>query len=306
MRDIESLKQRIEAAEKHNSSTELARSRESEALMDMWHKIRTRFTEQEDEIARYRVRLEEMSEKNAELGRMVDDLLETVEGNLNRSRDESVPRIANLAEELLSSEPSPFAMPEESEDRSEVDSFSEALMSVSDDGNEDSHTEPAPEPMPEPARVETAVPDPEIVRSVLDLIASDDNDRAASGDNMETPQAESDFVIGETLSDGIRDIISRVENMSSSVQAETLAASPAPAPTPEPEASAPEAPSVDDPDAQSDEFLSELLGALKSADAEPEPTPPSQQDDALDQELREIESLRNELSGLRDRLSTSG
>ncbi len=83
MRDIESLKHRIEAAEKHNSSTELARSRESEALMDMWHKIRTRFTEQEDEIGRYRVRLEEMSEKNSELGRMVDDLLGTVEANLD-------------------------------------------------------------------------------------------------------------------------------------------------------------------------------------------------------------------------------
>ena len=52
MRDIESLKQRIEAAEKHNASSELARNRESEALMDMWHQIRTRFTDQEDEIAR--------------------------------------------------------------------------------------------------------------------------------------------------------------------------------------------------------------------------------------------------------------
>lgn len=306
MRDIESLKQRIEAAEKHNSSSELARSRESEALMDMWHKIRTRFTEQEDEIARYRVRLEEMSEKNSDLGRMVDDLLATVEANLDRSRDESVPRIAGLAEELLASEPSSFALPEEIADQSEADSFSEALMSVSIDNNEEIHTERGPELTPEFARIENVVPDPEIVRSVLDLIAADDADIASSSDTREPAPEESRSAVNESLSDGIRDIISRVESMSSSVQ--DVDPDPAPAPAPAPaiatKASAPVTPPADDVDTQSDEFLSELLGALKSSDEEP--TPPSKQDDVLEQELREIESLRNELSGLRDRLSTGG
>ena len=136
MRDIESLKQRIEAAEKHNASSELARNRESEALMDMWHQIRTRFTDQKDEIASYRSRLEEMTQKNSELGRMVDELLETVEGNLDQARDETVPRIANLSEALLASESSPFASAEQhnhqinelDEKESEVSSFDEALM----------------------------------------------------------------------------------------------------------------------------------------------------------------------------------
>jgi hypothetical protein len=156
MRDIESLKQRIGAAEKHNASAELARNRESEALMEMWLQIRTRFTDQEDEIARFRTRLEEMTQKNSELGQLVDSLLATVEGNLGRSRDETVPRIANPAEELLASEPSPFAMAEQPADETteanaEPSSFDEALLAVSE-------PEDYPDPIQPPSREKVRFP----------------------------------------------------------------------------------------------------------------------------------------------------
>ena len=290
MRDIESLKQRIEAAEKHNASSELARNRESEALMDMWHQIRTRFTDQEDEIARYRSWLEEMTQKNLELGRMVDELLATVEGNLDRARDETVTRIANLAEALLASKPSPFASAEQhnhqinelDETESEVSSFNEALMAVSNIDDEDADIE-ADDTQPE-----RSVPDLEVVRSVLDLIAADDVTFDAPA---ESPAEEAELVVGETLSERIRDIISRVEDMSSSGSAPIIAVD-----------STLEADPSDNRDARPDEFLYELLGNLKSADEKAEPA--TRQDDALDQELREIESLHSELSGLRDRIST--
>ncbi len=70
-------------------------------------------------------------------------------------------------------------MPEEIDDRPEPDSFSDALMSVSDDSEDPGYTEPAPEP----ARVENVVPDAEIVRSVLDLIAAEDNDDLSTSDD---------------------------------------------------------------------------------------------------------------------------
>ena len=248
MCDIESLKQRIEAAEKHNASSELAHNRESEALMDMWHQIRTRFTDQEEEIARYRSRLEEMTRKNSELGRMVDELLETVEGNLDQARDETVPRIANLAEALLASEPSPFASAEQhnhqinelDETESEVSSIDEALMAVFNIDDEDADIE-ADDTQPE-----RSVPDPEVVRSVLDLIAADDVTFDAPA---ETPAEEAELVVGETLSEGIRDIISRVEDMSSSGSAPMIAIN-----------STLEADPSDNRDARPDEFLSGMLG----------------------------------------------
>jgi hypothetical protein len=72
------------------------------------------------------------------------------------------------------------------------------------------------------------------------------------------------------------------------------------------DAFAPEFGPSDDGITNPEGFLSELLGALKDDDDDDEGDavePADQRDDALDQELREIESLRNELSGLRDRLS---
>ncbi len=293
MRDIESLKKRIESAEKHNASTEMARNRESEALLDMWHQIRTRFSDQEDEIARYRTRLEEMTQKNSDLGRMVDDLLATVEGNLDRSRDDTVPRITNLAQELLASEPSSFAATKQSDnpvdgsgEEDGASSFDDAMMAIA-------HIDDDMESESDADQAGNSVPDPDVVRSVLDLIAAGDHDEAAADDHLESPAGMTAPVKAESLSPGIRDIISRVQNMGSVVDMPA----PPPAPAAEPARS-------EDPNARSDEFLTELLGSLKNADENA--TPVAQTEDALDQELREIESLRNELSGLRNRISTGG
>jgi hypothetical protein len=304
MRDIESLKKRIESAEKHNASTEMARNRESEALLDMWHQIQTRFSDQEDEIARYRTRLEEMTQKNSDLGRMVDDLLATVEGNLDRSRDDTVPRITDLAQELLTSEPSSFAATEHSDihtdgsgEEDEASSFDDAMMAIA---HIDDDTEEEMEPESDADQVGNSVPDPDVVRSVLDLIATDDHDDGAADDHPENPAETTAPVKVESLSPGIRDIISRVESMGSVVD---MPAPPSP-PAADPARS-------EDQDTRSDKFLTELLSNLNNADenapavAQSE-TSVAQSEEVLDQELREIESLRNELSGLRNRISTGG
>ena len=97
MRDIATLKERVDFAERHLKATETARNRESEALMDMWRKIRERFNHQEDEIARYRAEVESLTEGNGALSRMIDDLIAIIDGNIERGRDETVPKIATLA-----------------------------------------------------------------------------------------------------------------------------------------------------------------------------------------------------------------
>ena len=61
MRDIATLKERVDHAERHLKATETARNRESETLMDTWRKIRERFTHQEGEIARYRAEVESLA-----------------------------------------------------------------------------------------------------------------------------------------------------------------------------------------------------------------------------------------------------
>ncbi len=107
MRDIATLKERVDHAERYLKSTETARNRESEALMDTWRKIRERFTHQEGKIARYRAEVESLTDSNESLNRMVDDLIVIIDGNIERGRDETVPKITTLAGDLLASEPSP-------------------------------------------------------------------------------------------------------------------------------------------------------------------------------------------------------
>jgi hypothetical protein len=260
----------------------------------MWLQIRTRFTDQEDEIARYRTRLEETTEKNTELGRMVDDLLATIEGNLNRARDQTIPRITNLAEELLASEPQSAADGVPDDDTAGEISFQQTLMASSNLDHDMDAAAPGPEAGQPAADAEpeddaepavNSVPDPEIVRSVLDQIAADDHG-ATSAEELDPAQAEEPGPVqGESLSDGIRDIISRVENMSAGVLSSPAGG-------------------AGGQDSGSDEFLAEFLGTADGKGAAAAPT--DEPDDALAQELREIESLRNELSGLRDRLTPTG
>lgn len=240
MRDIELLNQKIQSAEKHLSASEQARNRECEALMEMWRQIRTRFNEQEAEIARYRGNLEQMIQENEALCRMIDHLLGSIEGNVERARDETVPKITSLAEELMASEPASI-QPEEEISAAEQDDDDFAFE---DTGSEFAADEPVAMDIPDIAEPISSgsIPDPDVVQSVLDQLA-------AERGGMTDPEAEDD-----SMSAGIRDLISRVETMSAG---ET--------PTPA-----------------------------------PEPAP----GDELARELREIETLRDELSGLRQRIST--
>ena len=97
MRDLGVLKERIEYAERHLTASHTARERESQALMVMWQQIRDRFESQEQEIARYRVQLNEMTAVNDELSALVDRLIASVEGGAAESGNETVPSIARLA-----------------------------------------------------------------------------------------------------------------------------------------------------------------------------------------------------------------
>ena len=111
MRDLSVLKERIEYAERHLTASHTARERESHALMAMWQQIRDRFELQEQEIARYRAQLAEMTNINDELSALVDRLISSVEGGITDSGNETVPTIAKLADDLLRSQPPRGSIP---------------------------------------------------------------------------------------------------------------------------------------------------------------------------------------------------
>jgi hypothetical protein len=232
MRDIATLKERVDFAERHLKATETARNRESEALMDMWRKIRERFSHQEDEIARYRAEVETLTEGNGALSRMVDDLIAIIDGNIERGRDETVPKVAALAEDLLASEPTAEDFSRFADDA--PDRAPDIVSAASRDAASWDDVERDPEPADR---------------------ASDDAPSAAAApeDDDGADRAASE----ESLSPGIRSLIQRVESS-----------------------------------------VGETGGVSSEAGDDGEA-----EDDDLARELREIEMLRTELSGLRDRIS---
>lgn len=105
MPDMEVLKQRVENAEQRLTSVQSTRERECEALMDMWLQIKTRFQDQEQEIASYRSKVAALQDANVELACLIDSMIGRIEGTVTDSTDETVPRIAGMAKDLLESEP---------------------------------------------------------------------------------------------------------------------------------------------------------------------------------------------------------
>ena len=75
MPNMDVLKQRVEDAERRLLSVQSARERECDALMDMWHQIRNKFQDQEQEIADYRSKLTALQDMNVELASMIDSML---------------------------------------------------------------------------------------------------------------------------------------------------------------------------------------------------------------------------------------
>ncbi len=232
MRDIATLKERVDHAERHLKATETTRNRESEALMDTWRRIRERFTHQEAEIARYRAEVESLTGSNESLNRMVDDLIAIIDGNIERGRDETVPKITTLAGDLLASEPSAEDFSHFADDAPEAETDTVSAEDVID--LDEDETDP----------------------SYFDTPASDaihhDDDDGVDGD-----------VVEESLSPGIRSLIQRVEG------------------------------SVGEPDGLSVKADDDDLDGGAGEDAD------------LARELEEIEMLRSELSGLRDRITAA-
>ncbi len=229
MRDIATLKERVDHAERHLKATENARNRESETLMDTWRKIRERFTHQEGEIARYRAEVEALTDSNQSLSRMVDDLIAIIDGNIERGRDETVPKITTLAGDLLASEPS-------------VEDFSQFADTAPETDTGQDFDTPGSEDVIDFEQDEDDL-------AYLDIPNSDDSQDDDDGADRDVAE--------DSLRPGIRSLIQRVET------------------------------SV----GESDGLSVEADGAGK--------------DDDLARELAEIEMLRDELSGLRDRITAA-
>jgi len=239
MRDIATLKERVEYAERHLKATETARNRESEVLMDTWRKIRERFTHQEGEIARYRAKVESLTDSNESLSRMVDDLIAIIDGNIERGRDETVPKITTLAGDLLASEPSPEDLSHFADDTPEATTGQDTDAAGSEDVIDLDQEEA------DPAYLDTPNSD-----------ATHDDDDDADRDAAE-----------DSLSPGIRSLIQRVEGSVGELDGLSIEAD-------------------DDEFGNGDDYG---VG----------------EDDDLARELEEIEMLRNELSGLRDRITAA-
>lgn len=223
MAELENLRTRVEKVNHDLKSAHSARERESEALMAMWQQIRTRFTDQDQELARLRRKSVELEDAKDELSGMVRALLEAVEATTEEINNPAVPRISKMAEDLLAANSTNPARPESSAA---------------------AKAEHPAEPPPAPAAVTGSPSDPPH-REVADADTA---------------------IVSESLSPGIRKLISRVEG----VFDETRAG-----------------------DRGEPEETTAISGDADSADD-------------LERDLKDIEKLRTELQGLRHRINTSG
>jgi hypothetical protein len=114
MPNLETLKSRVERAERNLKSAETTREMESQALVEMWRQIRERFETQESEIQLYRDKLAEVEDQHKELLKLVETLLGVIEKSTSRGGpDDAVPRITGLAEAMLEKRAVAKSEPEE-------------------------------------------------------------------------------------------------------------------------------------------------------------------------------------------------
>lgn len=220
MAELENLRTRVEKVNHDLKSAHSARARESEALMAMWQQIRTRFTDQDQELARLRRRTVELEDAKDELSGMVRALLEAVEAATEEINDPAVPRISKMAEDLLAANSTNSAQPESGT----------AAM--------------ADHPAEPPAAATVSLSDPPR-RAVADADTA---------------------IVSESLSPGIRTLISRVEGVFDETR------------------------EGDHGEPEENAAISDDAGS----------------DDDLEHDLKEIEKLRTELQGLRHRINTTG
>lgn len=267
MRDLGVLKERIEYAERHLTASHTARERESQALMKMWQQIRERFELQEQEIARYRTQLSELTVANDELTALIDRLIASVEGRVSESRTETVPEIARLADQMLRSEPEAASYP--AADRMSAapvpGPLSEPEAPPATAPSPDDYTKELEEileldtPAPEPVTESEPQPSASFSESLKEALADDDH---VEDDDISIPSSEP--VQEDSASEGIRNLISRIEDAVASPSTET---------------------------------------ELGGAESREQDVTGDTEDEDLARELDEIESLRNELNGLRNKIT---
>ena len=229
--------------------------------MTMWQQIRDRFELQEQEIARYRAQLAEMTAANDELTALVDRLITSVEGGISESGNETVPAIARLADDLLKSEPprtvtaAPIAAPAAPAPRAPAPTPQDYVRELEDILELDT---PAPEPEAEYA----AEPAPSFSESLSAALAKEEEPEE---DDISIPSSQA--IQEDSASEGIRNLISRIEDAVASPSGAT---------------------------------------ELNGASARVSDAAAKEKDEDLARELLEIESLRNELNGLRNKISAGG
>lgn len=254
MTDLQSLRTRIEEVNLNLKTAHAARESESEVLTVLWREIRTRFNDQDQELGHLRRRTAELEDAKDELMAMVRTLLETVESTLEGINDGTVPQIAEMASELLATETGETASPVAGTAAPAADTATLA--------------ESPADPMPAPEAT---------MQSRLGPHAAQEPDTG-------TPH------IGESLSPGIRTLISRIEGVSY-------------------EETDDDQPGQGESDEETDD---DQPGQGESAvapthDASPSPDPDHEEGDSdgeIEHDLREIEKLRDELQGLRRRIGT--
>jgi hypothetical protein len=246
MAELDGLKNRVEQIDLRLKTAHSARERESAALRETWEQIRDRFQDQTTEISKLRGQIAELEDSRDDLMKMVHSLLEAVEGGLDNMADETVPKIKNMAGQLLA------------DNRDEVQPTHTSMQSAISEY--DSDYEPDQEPADDQATSSTGPTFHDDLLTAIErtIQSADEQD---FGD--EIPQSHSSDIVAETdksapASPGIRNLIARIES------------------------------------AVGEEFF-EPPAATNDEDVG--------SDDDLTRDLREIEELRDELHGLRHRIS---
>lgn len=198
MPNLDVLKQRVGDAERRLHSAQNARARDCEALMNTWLQIQGRFEEQEREIAEYRDRLATLQDANVELTNMMGSLLDQLENTVGGTQDQTVPKIASLAKNFLTSEPK--------SDAARIDN-----VSGTESGEEDLSI---PRPIVESEIVGVTAPatarmrgGSDYGREQADEYASDD-DRDTDADVLELTEPADP---NSSSTAGIRNLLSRIE-----------------------------------------------------------------------------------------------
>jgi cell division septum initiation protein DivIVA len=249
MAEMDGLKKRVELIDVRLKSAHSARERETAALMQTWEQIRDRFKEQREEITRLRDQVAELEDSRDDLLKMVHGLLAAIESGLDNMADETVPKIKDMAGQLLANntdgiEPAPLPstpsdsisnpVEEEEEELPAEASFHDELLSEIERTMEGANTDDYVGEMPSP-------PAPTMTAEKVETVEKPEKDR------------------GKPASPGIRNLVARIEK------------------------------------AVGEDFF-ENHPAVDAGGKDDD-------DDDLSRDLREIEALRDELHGLRHRIS---